>query len=137
MHMLLKLHEVQGPDTLASQLRNKQQNPQYKTEIADPVDDESLIARDRVGVIVVPKPDEEIGAETHPPPPDEEHKKIISHHQQEHKEDKQVHINEKTNHPFIVPHIAERIDMDQEADAGDDEQHHRGQGINLKRELNL
>src|SRR5882724_5379057 len=135
--MLLKFHEVQGPDTLPPQLRNKKQNPEHKTEIANPVDDESLISRDRVGVIVVPKPDQEIGTETHTLPTDEQHKKIISHHQQEHEEDKQVQINEKTNHPFIVPHIAERIDMDQEADAGDDEQHHRGQGIDLKRELDL
>ena len=88
-------------------------------------------------MIVVPKPDKEIGTETHTLPTDEEHKKIVPHYQQEHEEDKEVQVNEKTNHPFIVPHIAERIDMDQEADAGDDEQHHRGQGIDLKRKLDL
>ena len=135
--MLLEFHEVQGPDAVPPQLRNQKQKPEHKTEIADAIDNEGLVSGDRVGVIVVPKTDEEIGTETHAFPADEQHQQIVPHHQQEHKEDKQVQINEKTNHPLVVPHIAERIDMDQEPDAGDDEQHHRGQGIDLKRELDL
>src|SRR5262245_27429186 len=135
--MLLELHEVQSPDTLAPEVRDQQKNAEHKAEIADAVDDESLISRDRVGVILVPKPDKEIGTETHALPTDEEHQKIISHHQQEHEEDKEVEINEETNHPFIVPDIAERIDMNQEANAGNDEQHHCGQGVDLKRKLDL
>src|SRR4029453_18331153 len=51
--------------------------------------------------------------------------------------DKEVQVHEETNHPFIVPDIAKRIDMDQGADAGDNEQHHCGQGIDLKGKLDL
>src|SRR5262245_53001512 len=135
--MLLELHEVQSPDTLAPEVRDQQKNAEHKTEIADAVYDESLISRDRVGVILVPKPDKKIGTETHTLPTDEEHQKVISHHQQEHEEDKQVQIHEETNHAFVVTDIAERIDMNQKADAGDDEQHHCAQGIDLKRKSDL
>src|SRR5262245_9452774 len=135
--MVLKLHEVQGPDTLTAELSDKKEKSEHKTEIADAVDDESLISCNCVGVILVPKPDKKIGTETHTLPTDEEHQKVISHHQQEHEEDKEVQIHEETNHPFVVTDIAERIDMNQKADAGDDEQHHCAQGIDLKRKLDL
>ena len=62
--MLLELHEVQGPNALPPELRDEKQEPEHKAEIANAVDDESLISGDRVGVIVVPKPDKEIGTET-------------------------------------------------------------------------
>jgi hypothetical protein len=129
--MLLELHEVQSPDALAPQFGDEKQNPEHKAEITDAVDDESFITRDRIGVILIPKADEQIGTETHALPADEKHQKIVSHHQQEHEKDKQIQIDEKANHPLIVAHVTERIDMDQKADAGDDQQHHGGQGINL------
>ena len=93
----------------------------------------ALLPAMALAVILVPKTNEQIGAETDAFPADEKHQKIISQHQQKHEENKQVQVNEEPDHPFIMAHVAESIDMDQKTDAGDDEQHYRGQRIRLKR----
>src|SRR5687768_7566732 len=135
--MLLQLGKLQRPDPLAAQLRDQQKNPQDKTKVADAVDDEGLVAGDGVVGILVPKADQKIGAEADTLPADEQQQQVVGHDQHEHEEDKEIQIDEKTRHPFVVSHIAEGVDMNQKADARDNQQHDRSQRIDLQGEIYL
>ena len=39
--------------------------------------------------------------------------------------------------PAVVVHVAVGINMDRAADAGDDEQHHQAQGVELQAEIHV
>ena len=43
----------------------------------------------------------------------------------------------KRDHPLVVLHVAEGINVNQKADAGDDQQHHRAQRIDLERQIHF
>src|SRR5688500_15497263 len=135
--MLLQLGKLQRPDPLAAQLRDQQKNSQDKAKVADAVDDEGLVAGDGVVGILVPKADQKIGAEADALPADEQQQQVVGHDQHEHEEDKEIQIDEKTRHPFVVPHISDGIDVDEKADARDNQQHDRSQRIDLQGEIYL
>jgi len=68
-----QLREIKGPDPLPAELGNEKQDAQYEAEITDAVDDERFIAGDGVGLIVIPKADEQIRTEADSFPAHEEH----------------------------------------------------------------
>src|SRR4029077_6399761 len=135
--MFLQLHEVQRPNTLAAEFRNDKENSQRKTKVADAVDDERFVSGNNIQRLFIPKAYEQIGTQADAFPTHEEGQQIVRHHQDEHEENKQVEVDEKARHPLVVGHIAEGIDVDEKADAGDDQQHHRGKVVDLKGKLYL
>src|SRR6059036_146403 len=137
LHVLLQLREIKGPDPLLAELGNEKQDAQYEAEITDAVDDERFIAGDGVGVIVIPKADEQIRTEADSLPADEEQQQIVRHHQEKHEKDKEIEIDEKSHHSFVVSHVAQGIDVNQKTDAGNDEKHYRRESVDLKRDLYL
>ena len=58
----------------------------YEPEVADTVDDESLVARLGVLDVLKPEGDEEIRAEPDPLPPHKHEQDALAHHEHEHKE---------------------------------------------------
>src|SRR5574341_1847105 len=133
--MFLQLAEFERPDSLATQFGNQQQQAQNETEIADAIDDESLVAGDRVVVILIPEADQQVGAQPDAFPADEQKQQILAHHQQQHEKNEQVQVDEKARHALVMVHVTEGIDVNQKADAGDDQRHHRGQRVDLKRNI--
>src|SRR5246127_4129947 len=135
--MFLQLHEVQRPNPLAAELRNDKENSQRKTKVADAVDDERFVSGNNVERLFIPKAYEQIRTQPHALPTDKERQQVVRHHQDQHEENKQIEVDEKARHPLIVGHIAEGIDVDEKADAGDDQQHHRAEVVDLKGKLYL
>ena len=97
--MFLQFEKIERPDTLAAQLGDQEKDSQNETEVADAVDDKSLVAGDRIVVIAIPKTDQEIGTETDAFPADEEQQQSCRHHQEQHEKNKEVEINEKAHNP--------------------------------------
>ena len=124
--------EVERP-----QIREHQEHRDEETEVADAVDDERLLARVGVRLLAEPEADEQIRTETDAFPPDEQQRIVAAEHEQQHEEDEQVQIREVARIAWIVLHVADAEQMDQHADAGDDERHHHRELIELERGVDL
>ena len=120
-----------------SQVREDEEHRHQEPEVPDPVDDERLLARVGVDLLVEPEADEQIGAEPDPFPADEHHREARAQHQHQHEEHEQVQVGEVARVPRVVVHVADAEDVDQRADAGHDEDHHGRELIELERERDL
>ena len=133
----LQCRKINTPDPLTAHFPDEEQDAQEKAEIADPVNNKSLVAGYSIRVILVPEANQEVRAEPHALPADKEEQEIIGHDQHQHKKDKEVEIGEVAHHPLVMAHVSERIDVNQQADAADDQKHDRAQGVDLEGNLRL
>ena len=104
-----------------------QEHRERKTEVADAVDDESLVARVGRALLHEVEADQQITAKTHAFPADEQQQIIRRQHQVQHEEHEQVQVGEEAVIAFLMRHVTGGVDMNQRADAGDDHQHDHGQ----------
>ena len=118
------LAEVQGAED-----REQGEQPDQEAEVADPVDDERLHPGVGRPVLLVVEADQQVGAEPHPLPADEHHQEVVAQDQQQHRPHEQVEVDEVALVALLVGHVADRVDVDPEADEGDDEHHHRRQRV--------
>ena len=101
-------------------------------EVADAGDEERLLAGGgcrRAGEV---EGDEEVGAEPHEFPPGVHHQEVAGEDQEEHREDEQVEVGEEPALVLVVGHVADGVPVDEHPDAGDDQDHHHGQGIDAE-----
>ena len=112
-----------------TELADDQKNRQRKAEIADAVYDERLVAG--VGRVLLQKiePDQQVAAQSHAFPSDEQQQEILRQHQNQHEKHEQVQVCEEAVIAALVRHVADGINMDQQADSGDHHQHHGGQPV--------
>jgi hypothetical protein len=80
-------------------------------------------------VLVVIEADQEVGAQAHPFPADERDQVVRAQDQQQHRPHEQVQIDEVALVAPLVGHVADRVDVDQEADESDDDDHHRRERV--------
>ena len=100
-----------------------------KADVADAVDDERLLGRGGRRRLVLPEPDQQVRRQADAFPADVEAQVVVGEHQQQHRREEQVQIREKPTAVRVFGHVADRVDVDQRADAGD-QQHeaHRKAG---------
>ena len=67
--------------------------------------------------------DEHIRGKADQLPKDEHHDEVVREHDTEHSEHEERKGGEVTRFAFIIPHVAERIDVDERADAGYEDKH--------------
>ena len=113
------------------------QNPEHESEIADAIGDERFFRRVRRGVAIEPMADQHIGAKADQLPEDEQHHEIVRQNDAEHREHEERQCREIAGLACIIPHVAERIDMDQRSDARDHEEHRLAQTIEDKAKRDL
>ncbi len=111
-----------------SHLAEEDEHAHQHPEIADAVHHKRLFCgvprpgnRHPFELAVVPEPDQQERAQPYPFPSEERHKKVVGKNQVQHHEDEQVQIGEEAEESAIPVHVADRIDMDQRADAGNDQ----------------
>jgi hypothetical protein len=80
---------------------------------------------------------QQIRSEAHALPTHEHEQKIFREHQCEHEEHEEVEIGEETPVAFFMRHVAHGIDMDEEANAGDDQEHHERELVEGEREIGV
>ena len=90
------------------------------------VGDERLLAGARLVGVLEPEADQQVRREPDAFPADEQDEQRPAQHQQQHEEQEQVEVGEVARVARVVLHVADRVDVDQRADAGDDQRHHRG-----------
>ena len=88
---------------------------------------------------VIPEADEEVRAEADAFPADEQHREVRAEHEDEHERREQVQVREvpRVFAVGLLVHVRGRVDVDQAADAGDDEDHHGRERIHAERERDV
>ena len=110
-----------------AEVDHDQEHRQRKSEVADAVHDERLVARVGRALLHEVEADQQVTAQAHAFPADEQQQIIRRQHQGEHEEHEQVQIREEAVVAFFVRHVADGVNVNQRADAGDDHQHDHGQ----------
>ena len=100
-----------------------------EADVADAVDQERLLAGQRRAALVVPEADEQVARQADQLPGREHQQVVPGQDQQQHAEHEQVEVGEEPPAARVVRHVADGVDVDQHADGGDHEQHHRGQVV--------
>jgi hypothetical protein len=126
------LSELKGAEVV-----DDEKHAENKSEIPYSINDERLLPGLRGRVLFEPEPDKEIGTEPHTLPADEEQKIAVAEHQQEHGEHEQIQEEEIAGESIVIVHVSRAVDVDEETNTGDDQDHHRGQGIEQEPERNL
>ena len=99
-----------------------------KARVTDAVDDERFLPRVRRRLAQEIETDQEIAAQPDAFPSDEQQQQIVRQDQRQHREHEQIQVAEEAVVAAFVRHVAGRIHVNQESDAGDDEQHHAVSG---------
>ena len=105
---------------------NHQEHGEQKTEIADAIEDERLLACIGGGFAQVVKADQQVRSKTHALPADEHQQEVFRQHQGQHEKHEEVEVGKIAPVSLFVGHVADGVDMDQKADAGDHQQHDQG-----------
>ena len=108
-----------------------------ESEVSNAVDDEGLLARIGRGFAVEVKADEEIGREADALPADKHEEKVAGEDQDGHEEEKEIKKAEVTGVAGLVLHVADGIDVDQEADAGNNQKHDGRKLVEDKGEIDM
>ena len=114
------------------------EHPEKEPEVPDAVDDEGLLAGVGGVLALVVVPDQEVGAEAHAFPPHEQQQEVLGEDEGQHREHEEIEICEVPRVArlgLVVPHVADGIHVDPEADEGHEGRHQRGQGIEAHREV--
>jgi hypothetical protein len=114
---------------------DQHERAEHEAEVADAVDDERLLPRLRRGRTLVPEADQQVRAQAHALPAHEQEQEVVREHEREHREHEQVQVEEEPPERGVVAHVADGVDVDQRADAGDDQHHDRGQRIEQERDV--
>ena len=88
-------------------------------------------------VLLEPEADEQVGGEADAFPSDEHEQGVAGEDQRGHEEEEEVEVGEVAPVAFVVVHVADGVDVDEEADAGDDEQHDEGELVEDEAEVDV
>ncbi len=102
----------------------QQEDSDHHTRVADHVHHKSLACRRDSGGSFQPKPDQQVGRKANQTPANQEEQEIVGQDEHKHGEDENVHVGEEPRKVRIISHVPHGIDVDQETDAGDHQQHH-------------
>ena len=84
-----------------------------------------------------PERDEEVGAGAHALPAEEGDEHVAAQHQHQHREHEQVQVDEELREPRVAVHVADRVQVDQRADAGDEQRHRDRQRVGEEPDVHL
>ena len=129
-----------GEDLLevgGAEVGEHQHDRDRQADVTDPVGDEGLLgggAGRLAGVVVA---DQQVGGQAHAFPADVEHQVAVGQHQQQHGGHEQVEVAEEPPAAGIVVHVADRVDVDQRADPGDQQDEGQRQRVEQEADVDL
>ena len=125
---------VDRPEPAAADIHEEEKDADDEGRVADPVDQEGLHAGLGRRRPLEPEADQEIGAKPDALPADEHQDDVRGQDQHEHEEGEQVQEGEVSGIALVFGHVSDRIDVDEQADARDDQGHDGGQLVELERD---
>ncbi|MPM40358.1 hypothetical protein SDC9_86998 [bioreactor metagenome] len=103
--------------------RTEQRDHQHQRDrhrhVTDPVHHERLGGGLRRPWPLLPEADQQVGRQTDALPAEEQQQVVVRQHQDQHRRDEQVQVGEEPAPVGVVGHVADRVDVDQRPDTGD------------------
>ena len=118
-----------------AEVKEGQDDADEEGKVADAVDEERFRGGDIGAVPVVPKANEEVGAQPHHFPEDEKLEQVVRHDQHDHAEDEERNPGVESRFRRIVVHVADGVERHQRADAGNHQQHDNGERIEQESDI--
>ena len=87
--------------------------------------------------LVIVETDQQVAAQSHAFPAHEQQRVVVGQHQHQHEEHEQVQVAEEAVVAVIVRHVPDGVDVDQEADAGDHQDHDRAERVEQEAPIRL
>ena len=133
-----RLSRVEHPGEVErAELGEHQHDRQGQPGVADTVDDERLLGRDRRALLELPEPDQQVGRQADALPPDVKAEVVVRQHQQQHRRDEQVQVAEEAAPVGVMGHVGDRVDEDQRANPGDQQHETDRQRVNEQADVRL
>ena len=125
------------PEIERAEGRRHQEQAEQQSGIADAVGDEGFARRiadlRAFALFVKPEADQQEGAQADAFPTGEQHHEVIRGDQHQHRGDEQVEVKEEAGETLVAVHVADGVDVDQRADAGDEQHHRHRKRVDLQR----
>src|SRR5258706_2808297 len=112
-----------------AQCHCRKENPEDKARIPNAIHDERLFPRIRSRLFQKIETDQQVAAQADAFPSHEHEQHVVRQDQRQHGEHKEVHVAEEAVVPAFVRNVPDGVDVDQEADTGDDQDHDAGKRI--------
>ena len=109
----------------------------HHSPVTDAIGDEGFLTGNRRTVAGMPERDKEVRTRPHALPAEEGDEQVLPEHQHEHREDEQIEIEEELRELGVAVHVSHRIEVDERADARDEECHSDAQRVGEERQVNL
>ena len=113
----------------------EQEDADHEPEVADAVSQESFLGRFGSAVFGIPMADQNVGADPDQFPEDEHHGEVVGINDAGHGEEEERQPGEVAGLAFIILHVAQREDVDQQTDGGDHDHHAFAEGVQLQRDV--
>ena len=97
----------------------------------------ALVAAAQAARAFVPMADQQVGTQPDGFPEHEELQQVVGHDQHQHGKREQGDVAEETGIARLAVHVADRIDVHQRADTGDQHEHDGGQPVDMKTDVNV
>ncbi len=94
-----------------------QEQRDQESEVADAIHDERFLAGRSGRIFCEPESDQQIRRQPHPFPADKHQQVVAGQHQRQHEEHEQVEVAEEAVESAFFPHVANGINVNQQADA--------------------
>src|SRR5271166_768563 len=101
------------------------------------IDDERFVGRRGGRMAQEIEADQQVGAQAHAFPSHEHQGVVVGQNQRQHREHEQVHVPEEAVIPALVSHVADRVDVDQHAHTGHEQQPYARQRIEQDSSIGL
>ena len=124
-------------DVERPEAREDQHDPEREPDVADAVDDERLLRGERRRPLPVPEADQQVARQADQLPGDEHDEEAAREDQHEHAEHEEVEVGEEAPVPRVVAHVADRVDVDEQADRRDDDQQAGRQVVDEEPDIDL
>ena len=107
----------------------EEEDADEEAQIAEAGHDEGLLRRRRGLWLLVPEAYEEVGAQAHELPGHVQQDEVVGQHEDEHGESEKREVREEAPEARVVAHVAQAVDLHEEADAGHDHRHEGGERV--------
>src|ERR1700733_6229920 len=112
-----------------AEVGDHQEQGEQKAEVAYAIENERLHACRGGRWALVVKTYEQIRREPDTLPADKHEQEVLRQHQRQHEEHEEVEISKEAPVAVFLCHVADGVDMDHKAHAGNHQKHDEGQGI--------
>src|SRR5439155_3513202 len=132
------MHAVEEPTEVQhAQVQEDQESGEDHADVADGIHHERFATGKHRRRSLVPEADQQVGAESDTGPTNDQPDQIAGQNEQQHRKHEEIHVGEESRVTGVFPHVADRVDMNHEADAGDHEDHQGGERVHIEVEGNV